>query len=176
MYIKSQQTSYDNYTISKCLKTNKSNAKPNCIKIILLKRNFFADDHIKIFAQKSILMDIRKTTSFRSLRLNYWNITQVISTSFSRSTCNLIQSYLLKKQMYQASATDVLLRIYEFFKTAEAADGGVQKGVHRNFAIFTGKSLCWSLLQACKFIKRLQHRCFPVNIAKFLRTSIWKSI
>ena len=32
--------------------------------------------------------------------------------------------------------------------------------VLKNFAIFTGKHLCWSL----------QHRCFPVNIAKFLRT------
>ena len=32
-------------------------------------------------------------------------------------------------------------------------------------------------LKACNFIKkRLQHRCFPVNIAKFLRTLILKSI
>ena len=56
--------------------------------------------------------------------------------------------------------------------------------VLKNFAIFTGKHLCWSLF----FIKlqiwkpatlskrdsntgvRLQHRCFPVNIEKFLRT------
>ena len=45
-------------------------------------------------------------------------------------------------------------------------------GVLSKFAIFTGKHLCWSLflikLTACNFIKkRLQHRCFPVNIAKF---------
>ena len=32
-------------------------------------------------------------------------------------------------------------------------------------------------LRACNFIKnRLQHRCFSVNIAKFLRTSILKNI
>ena len=32
-------------------------------------------------------------------------------------------------------------------------------------------------LQACNFIKkRLQQRCFPVNIAKFLRTPILKNI
>ena len=55
----------------------------------------------------------------------------------------------------------------------------VKKGAIKNFAIFTGKHLCCSLflikrgLQACNFIeKRLQHRCFPVNIAKFLRTPI----
>ena len=48
-------------------------------------------------------------------------------------------------------------------------------GVLKNFTIFTGKQLCWSLflikLKASFFIKkRLQHRCLPVNIAKFLRT------
>ena len=53
-------------------------------------------------------------------------------------------------------------------------------GVLRNFAIFTVKQLCWSLFliklqdrSSCNFIKkRLQHRCFPVNTANFLRTPI----
>ena len=32
-------------------------------------------------------------------------------------------------------------------------------------------------LQSCNFFKkRLQHRCFPVNIAKFLRTPVLKNI
>ena len=52
-------------------------------------------------------------------------------------------------------------------------------GALKIFAIFTGKHLWQSLflikfkdLQACNSIKkRLQHRCFPVNIAKFLRTA-----
>ena len=53
-------------------------------------------------------------------------------------------------------------------------------GVLKNFAIFTGKYLCQSLflikLQAFKFVKkRLQHRSFPVNIAKFLRTFLYKT-
>ena len=46
-----------------------------------------------------------------------------------------------------------------------------------NFASYIRKHLCWSLfnkfggLQACNFVKRrLQHRCFPVKFAKFLRT------
>ena len=31
-------------------------------------------------------------------------------------------------------------------------------------------------VQACSFIKkRLEHRCFPVNTAKFLRTAILKA-
>ena len=48
--------------------------------------------------------------------------------------------------------------------------------VLKDFAIFTGKQLYWNLffnkvadLKACNFIKkRLQHRCFPVNTAKYL--------
>ena len=48
----------------------------------------------------------------------------------------------------------------------------------------TGKNLCWFLLfnkveglQVCNCIKkRLQHRCFPLNIAEFLKTLILKNI
>ena len=52
-------------------------------------------------------------------------------------------------------------------------------GVLKNFKIFTGKNLCWSLFlikfqdwrPTFLFKKRLQRRCFSVNIAKFLRTA-----
>ena len=52
-----------------------------------------------------------------------------------------------------------------------------QKAVLKNFAIFTGRHLCWSLfLINGNFIKkRLQHSCFPVNIVKFIRTLILKN-
>ena len=51
----------------------------------------------------------------------------------------------------------------------------------KNFAIFTRKHLFWSLffnkvadLKVCNFIKkRLQHRRFPVNIARFSRTAFF---
>ena len=54
-----------------------------------------------------------------------------------------------------------------------------EKGVLRNFAKFTGKHLCQSLFfnkvagprPATLLKKRLWHRCFPVNFAKFLRTT-----
>ena len=54
-----------------------------------------------------------------------------------------------------------------------------KKGVLRNFVKFTGKHLCQSLFfnkvtglrPASLLEKRLCHRCFPVNFAKFLRTS-----
>ena len=59
-----------------------------------------------------------------------------------------------------------------------------KKTVPKNFAIFTGKHLCWSLffnevadLQGCNFSNNgLQHSCFSVNIAKFLRAPILKTI
>ena len=49
----------------------------------------------------------------------------------------------------------------------------VKKGVLSNFAKFTGKHLCQSLYfnkVAALLKKKLWHRCFPVNFAKFLRT------
>ena len=52
-----------------------------------------------------------------------------------------------------------------------------KKDVLRAFAKFTRKHLCQSLFtklhaSVCNFIKKkLWHRCFPVNFAKFLRTS-----
>ena len=52
-----------------------------------------------------------------------------------------------------------------------------KKGGLRNFAKFTGKHLCQGLFFNKKRLrpvtlikKRLCHRCFPVNFAKFIRT------
>ena len=88
-----------------------------------------------------------------------------------------------------------------FVQTWEAAVWvcSVKKDVLKNFAKFTGKQVCWSLFlinlqtlyslgnhqktydfkgnrRSKTLVKRLQHRCFPVNIAKFLRTPILKNI
>ena len=54
----------------------------------------------------------------------------------------------------------------------------VRKGALKNFAKFTGKHLCQNLFfnkvaglrPETLLKKRLWHRCFPVNSAKFLRT------
>ena len=56
-----------------------------------------------------------------------------------------------------------------------------KKGVLRNFTKFTEKHLCQSLLfnkvtglrLATLLKKRLWHRCFPVNIVEFLRTTFY---
>ena len=46
-----------------------------------------------------------------------------------------------------------------------------EKDIPKNFAIITIKHFCWSLTK-----KRLQHRCSPVNIAKFLKAPILKNL
>ena len=43
----------------------------------------------------------------------------------------------------------------------------------KNLAIFTGKHLCWRYFLINFIKKRLQHRCFPVNIAKCLSTAFY---
>ena len=56
-----------------------------------------------------------------------------------------------------------------------------KKGVLRNFAKFTGKHLCQSFIfnkvtglgSATLLKERFWHRCFPINFAKFLRTSFY---
>ena len=56
----------------------------------------------------------------------------------------------------------------------------VKKGVLRNFAKFTLKHLCQGLFcnkvagfrPATLLKKRLWHRCFPINFAKYLRTPL----
>ena len=59
----------------------------------------------------------------------------------------------------------------------------VKIGILKNFRNFTGKKLCWSLslikLQAWRsaiLFKRDSNRCFPVKVAKFLRTPFLKNI
>ena len=78
--------------------------------------------------------------------------------------------------------------IYRFFKTVEAATGGVllKKGVLKNTGKHlenTGKHLCQSLflnkvaglMPATLLKKRLWRRFFPVNFAEFLRTPFFGS-
>ena len=58
----------------------------------------------------------------------------------------------------------------------------IKKCVLKNFAKFTGKHLCQSLLfnkvvglrPATLLKKRLRHKCFPVNFAKFLSTRFYR--
>ena len=50
----------------------------------------------------------------------------------------------------------------------------MKKEVFKNFAKFTGKQLC-QILPSTLLKKRLWHKCFPVNFAKFLRTPFYRT-
>ena len=43
-------------------------------------------------------------------------------------------------------------------------------GILKNFTIFTGKHLCWSVSLIKLQTFRLQHKCFPVKFVTFLKT------
>ena len=75
--------------------------------------------------------------------------------------------------------TPVKLQAWHFISKIKISHWkrSLRKGVLKKFAKFTGKSLYWSLFfhkitgqkSATLSKKRLQHRSFPVNFAKFLR-------
>ena len=68
-------------------------------------------------------------------------------------------------------------------RTKAATRGALQKmlflkicNIHRRTPVLMSLFNKVAGLRACNFIKkRFQHRCFPVNIAKFLRTPISKN-
>ena len=59
-------------------------------------------------------------------------------------------------------------KIWSWTSSSSHRRCSIKKDVLENFAKFTRKRLCQSLFFNKK--KRLWHRCFPVNLAKFLRT------
>ena len=60
----------------------------------------------------------------------------------------------------------MFLEIYEYFFKISVLKSFARRNIHRKTPLLKSLSN-----KACNFIKkRHQHRCFPVNIAKFLRT------
>ena len=87
-----------------------------------------------------------------SLFLSYWQKWDfgIISSTRRREILSEIGGWVYvygKEWSYWSSCSQMFFKI----------------GILKNFAIFTGKHLCL----------RLKHRCFPVNVAKFLRTAFF---
>ena len=91
-----------------------------------------------------------------------------------------IFNYFFIKLYYSSCSTFISSLNFQHccFSFTEAATRGVlyKKGVLKNFAKFTGKHLCQSLFliesqapPGTLLKRRLWHRCFPLNFAKFLR-------
>ena len=86
---------------------------------------------------------------------------------------------LLKKYVVKHSSSE---KVAAKKVDAVLAMCSIEKAALKNFAIFTGKRPVLESpfnrlagFKTCNFLKK-RHRCFPVNIAKFLRTLILMKI
>ena len=71
---------------------------------------------------------------------------------------------------------EVFLTIHNFTNYKSYWLRSIKKAILKNFAIVTGKQLCWGLFLINFIQKTLQRRCFHLKIAKFFRTPIFKNI
>ena len=78
----------------------------------------------------------------------------------------------------KAQYKDFLIRL--FLSRSSHSEAFCKKFVLKNFAKFTGKQLCHSLflkkvvgLRPATLLKKLWHRCIPVNFVKFLSSPIF---
>ena len=86
--------------------------------------------------------------------------------------------------LYKYFSSWEILRNYSTIFRSSHWRSSIKKAILKHFVIFTGKHLCRDLFfnkvaghQGCNFIKkRLQHRCYLVNIRKFIRSTILKNI
>ena len=110
---------------------------------------------------------------------HFWTIASV--SGFFQSYCCFLLSnelietrfFLFLKMICHGFRTRWLSWIFFFGNYtlwSSLPDVFCKKDLLRNFAKFTEKHLCQSLRARTLLKKRLWHRCFPVNFAKFLRT------
>ena len=90
---------------------------------------------------------------------------------------------VLWKNVKRGSGTEAAVRISTICRSS-CQEVFCKKGVLKNFAKFMGKQLCRCLffnkLAGMKpttlLKKRLWHMCFPLNLAKFLRTPFHRTL
>ena len=81
-----------------------------------------------------------------------------------------LQSKLLKNNDHSLQKTSHISESIDFLSNEEMF---LKIGILNNFAIFTGKHLSWSLFLSKPIKKKLQHRRFLLNNAKFSRAAFF---
>ena len=81
-----------------------------------------------------------------------------------------LQSKLLKNNDHSLQKTSHISESIDFLSNEEMF---LKIGILNNFAILTGKHLSWSLFLSKSTKKKLQHRRFLLNNAKFSRTAFF---
>ena len=106
--------------------------------------------------ESAILTRTTADTIECEMRLSYKNIL------LFPKICFLCSTYLKRLRFLRGTLCSTEATVCRLF---------LKIAVLKNFAIFTGKHLCWRP-KACNFVKkRLQQRRFPVNTRNFLRTA-----
>ena len=97
------------------------------------------------------------------------NLRKFLRTLFMKNICERL---LLSRLLGRVKVKKITQRSFSIIISKGSGKGQKQptqcfmkKTFLKNFAIFTGTHLCWSLFLIKLIKKRLQHRCFPVNIA-----------
>ena len=91
-----------------------------------------------------------------------------------------ISKICLRHEKNQPKKTCCFLLLRSVTFTEAVTEVFYLKAVLKHSAIFTGQQLCWGLFlikyqtrSPATLLKKLQHGCFPVNIATFLIKRIW---
>ena len=116
----------------------------------------------------------------------WWDIQCIINVKCTLLGKNMVTRFQIfsiflldySNKSYINIATPLLILYRRRPSRSSRLEAFCKEGVLTNFAKFTGKHLCQSLFfnkvaalrPATLLKKRLWHRCFPVNFAKFLRT------
>ena len=94
-----------------------------------------------------------------------------------KSFCSAPYMYIVKVKLSLQLLVSFHLRTFWYQLQKQPPEVFCKKSVLNYFAVFPGKHLSWSISLIDSFIKkRLQHSCFPVHIAKCLKTPILKNI
>ena len=93
--------------------------------------------------------------------------------AISMENCLQQQEQLLQQQQQQQIIQQLKSKLQK-----QPPEVFVKNAVLKNFAVLTGKHLCCSLFltKMWDFKKRIQHICFPMNIAKFLMKTFLENI
>ena len=149
------------------------------IAFYVLRSTYFSDVNVG----RNILMNsLLKRILFISSDKKKWNNTETDRKNMEKEN-NTDESDFSEKEIPDLNSLNffwIWTKISEILTVVRSSHQrcSVTKGVLRNFENFTGKNLCQCLFfnkdaglsPATLLKKRLWHRCFPVNFAKFLRT------
>ena len=115
-----------------------------------------------LFINKALRIDNLKTRTAMSAKISLFVI------------CVEVITYLLLHNLHYCTVKSPFRNITKVINLSHIAWYSTSSSIKNCSKIFTGKHLCWSLASLLK--KKLENRCFPLNIAKLLRTPVLKNI